>query len=64
MKKRTIKAHEVTTVICSNGIGNKTMDKYIIIAPTTSEAISAIPLRDGEEVLRAEELRHKVIVKR
>lgn len=58
------KAHEVTTVYTLNGVGNKFMGKYIVVAGSTSEALSLVPLKEGEEVLKAEELKdHKVIVK-
>lgn len=61
-KKIEAKAHEVTTVLSFNGVARKIMEKYIVIAPTTSKAISMITLRDGEEILRAEELNHKLVM--
>lgn len=57
-----LKAHEVTTVVCSNGVGRSFMKKYIVITTTASRAIRLTPLQDGEEVLKAEELHHEVIV--
>jgi hypothetical protein len=60
-----LKAHEVTTVFpMSRGDYRRlSVGKYIVVAKTTSRAISLIHLRDGEEVLEAHELeKHQVIV--
>lgn len=62
-KKKHPKAHEVTTVFCNCGVGSKTMGKYMVIAGSTSEALSLVPLKEGEEILNARELAHEVIVK-
>jgi hypothetical protein len=60
-----MKAHEVTTVrpLNKNDHSILTVGRYIVIAETTSKAISLIHLRDGEEVLEAHEMvKYKVIV--
>jgi hypothetical protein len=60
-----MKAHEVTTVrpVNKNDHSILTVGRYIVIAETTSKAISLIHLRDGEEVLEAHEMvKYKVIV--
>ena len=57
-----LKAHEVNTVYTPNGNRRKIMVRYLVIASSTPKAVSLLPLRDGEEVLRAEELHHIVIV--
>jgi hypothetical protein len=60
-----MKAHEVTT-LRSKIMGYKTkyfIEKYIVIARSTSAAVSLVPLKDGEEVLEAKELQnHQVIM--
>jgi hypothetical protein len=60
-----MKAHEVTT-LRSKIMGYKTkyfIEKYIVIAKSTSVAVSLVPLKDGEEVLEAKELQnHQVIM--
>jgi hypothetical protein len=60
-----LKAHEVTT-LRSKIMGHKTkyfIEKYIVIARSTSAAVSLVPLKDGEEVLEAKELQnHQVIM--
>jgi hypothetical protein len=60
-----LKAHEVTTVfpISTGDYRRLSVGKYIVVAPSTSKAISLIHLREGEEVLEAHELeKHQVIV--
>jgi hypothetical protein len=60
-----MKAHEVTTVrpVNKNDHSILTVGRYIVIAETTSKAISLIHLRDGEEVLEAHEMvKYKVIM--
>lgn len=57
-----LKAHEVNTFYVPKGNERKIMVKYLVIASSTPKALSLIPLREGEEVLRAEELHHIVIV--
>jgi len=59
---RELKAHEITTVISLKGIDKRMMGQYIVLAPTTSKAVSLLKLQPGEEVLSAEELHHQVIV--
>lgn len=60
-----LKAHEVTTVtpIKKGDYSNLAVRRYIIIAPTTSKAISLVPLEVGEDIVEAHEMvKHQVIV--
>lgn len=61
-----LKAHEVT-ILYSKITGYRTkyfIEKYIVIAKTTSEAVTLITLKEGEEILEAKELQnYKVILR-
>jgi hypothetical protein len=60
-----LKAHEVTTVypVNSGDYRKLVVGKYIVLARTTSKAVSLIPLRREEEVVEAHEMvKHQVIV--
>lgn len=57
-----LKAHEVTTVYRLKGIEKMFIGRYIVITETTSRANAIIPLREGEEIVHAEELHHIVVM--
>lgn len=62
MKKQPPKAHEVITVYPLGG-NSEVMKKYLVIAPSTSKALSLLSLGAGERVLQAREMQeHHVIV--
>lgn len=57
-----LKAHEVTTVYRLKGIQKMFIGRYMVITETTSKANAIIPLREGEEIVHAEELNHIVVM--
>lgn len=57
-------AHFVTTIV-SDGGDRRFLKHYIVVATTTSRAISLIPKREGEVVMEAREARdYQLIVDR
>ena len=58
------KAHEITTVrpISKKDHSVLSVSRYIVIAPTTSRAVSLIQLKEGEEILEAHEMQKYEVI--
>lgn len=55
-------AVEVTTTFTMNGVSNRMMERYIVVARSVSSAVEALTLRENEEILQAREMTHKLVL--
>ncbi len=54
---------EVITTFVHQGVANRFMKKYIVIARSTSSAVEALKLEGNEEILQAKEMTdHKLVI--
>lgn len=55
-------AIEVITTFVMRGVSNRFIDRYVVIARSVSSAVQNIKLREGEEILQAKEMEHKLVI--
>lgn len=53
---------EVITTFVHDGVSNRFMERYIVIARSTSSAVQGLCLRENEEILQAREMEHKLVI--
>jgi hypothetical protein len=59
-----LKAHEVTTVcpVSKSDYSVLSVKRYIVIAKSTSKAVSLVPIKAGEEILEAHEMQKYTVI--
>lgn len=56
------RAYEILTTYSLNGVKGSFVGRYIVISTDADRALKALPLRTGEVVLEAHEMRHWLVL--
>lgn len=56
------KPFEIITTYTLKNNSKRFIGRYIVIATSTAKAITSLNLIDGEEIVEASELRHKLVI--